>query len=79
MDKLCGKGGGRGVATGNKGENIESICQYELVEPVFVDLLRSQGIDSSMAALYDNPICRTSPPGYIGWRNRSIGIDFWAP
>ncbi len=20
---------------------------------------------------YDNPICHTGPPGYIGWRNRS--------
>jgi hypothetical protein len=19
---------------------------------------------------YDNPVCRTGPPGYIGWRNR---------
>ncbi len=24
-------------------------------------------------------ICRTGPPGYIGWQNRFLGIDFWAP
>jgi hypothetical protein len=24
---------------------------------------------------YDNPICRTGSPGYIGWRNRFLGID----
>jgi hypothetical protein len=28
---------------------------------------------------YDNPICRTSPPGCIGWQNRFLGIDSWAP
>jgi hypothetical protein len=22
--------------------------------------------------------CRTGPPGYIGWRNRFLGIDSWA-
>jgi hypothetical protein len=21
--------------------------------------------------------CRTGPPGYLGWRNRFLGIDFW--
>ncbi len=26
-------------------------------------------------AQYDNPVCRTGPPGYTGWRNRFIGID----
>ncbi len=34
-------------------------------EPEFVNLLRSPGID--------NPICRTGPQGYIGWRNRFLG------
>jgi hypothetical protein len=39
-------------------------------EPVFVNLLRSPGIDSqpSGPVQVDNPICRTGPPGYIGWR-----------
>jgi hypothetical protein len=23
--------------------------------------------------------CRTGPPGYIGWRNRFLEIDSWAP
>jgi hypothetical protein len=30
-----------------------------------VNLLKSPGIDSSPAGRYDNPICRTGPPGYI--------------
>ncbi len=42
-------------------------------EPVIVDLLRSPGIDSSMAGRYDNPVGRTVPPRYIGWRNRFLG------
>ncbi len=25
------------------------------------------------------PTLRTSPPGYIGWRTRFLGIDSWAP
>jgi hypothetical protein len=45
-------------------------------EPVFVDLLKSHGIDSQPAGRYDNPICRTGLPGYIGWQNRFLGIDF---
>ncbi len=24
---------------------------------------------------YHNPICRTGPPGYIGWRNPFVVID----
>ncbi len=48
-------------------------------EPVFVDLLRRPGIDSQPGGAVRNPICRTGPPGYIGWRNRFLGIDSWAP
>ena len=48
-------------------------------EPVFVDLLRRPGIDSQPGGPVRNPICRTGPPGYICWRNRFLGIDFWAP
>ncbi len=48
-------------------------------EPVFVDLLRRPGIDSLPGGPVRNPICRTGPPGYIGWRNRFLGIDAWAP
>ncbi len=51
-------------------------------EPVFVDLLRGpgiEGIDSHPGGPVRNPICRTGPPGYIGWRNRFLGIDAWAP
>ncbi len=33
----------------------------------------------SLAGREDNPICRTGPPGYIGWRNQFLGIDSWAP
>ncbi len=38
-------------------------------EPVFLNLFRSLGIDSDLAGRYDNPICRTCPPGFIGRRN----------
>ncbi len=48
-------------------------------QPVFVDLLRSPRIDSQPGGPVRNPICRTGPPGYIGWRNRFFGIDSWAP
>jgi hypothetical protein len=48
-------------------------------EPVFVDLLRGPGIDSHPGGPVRNPICRRGPPGYIGWRNRFLGIDAWAP
>jgi hypothetical protein len=48
-------------------------------EPVFVDLLRGPGIDSQPGGPVRNPFCRTGPPGYIGWRNRFLGIDAWAP
>ncbi len=48
-------------------------------EPVFVDLLRRPGIDSQPGGPVRNPICRTGPPGYIGWQNRFLGIDSWAP
>ncbi len=48
-------------------------------EPVFVDLLRRPGIDSQPVGPVRNLICRTGPPGYIGWRNRFLGIDSWAP
>jgi hypothetical protein len=29
--------------------------------------------------LYDTLFCCTGPPSYIGWRNRFLGIDSWAP
>ncbi len=50
-------------------------------EPVSVNLLRSPGIvfQPGRPVPYDNPVCRTGPPGYIGWRNRFLGIDSWAP
>ncbi len=49
-------------------------------EPVFVNLLRSRGIDfQPCAGRYDNPIWRAGPPAHIGRRNRFLGIDSWAP
>jgi hypothetical protein len=49
-------------------------------EPVFVNLLRSPGIDSlawwaGTPTLFVVP----APAGYIGWQNRFFGIDSWAP
>jgi hypothetical protein len=52
---------------------------YDSTEPVFVDLWRRPGIDSQPGGPVRNPICRTGPPCYIGWRNRFLGIDSWAP
>ena len=50
-------------------------------EPVFVNLVRIPGIDSQPGGRYENPIRRTGPPGYIGWRNRFLGslnvYKFW--
>jgi len=50
-----------------------------IAEPVFVDLLWRPGIDSQPGGPVQNPICRTGPPGYLGLRNRFLGIDSWAP
>ena len=48
---------------------------YKIPEPIFVNLLRSPGIDSQLAGWYDNPMFRTDPPGYIVWWSRFLGID----
>jgi hypothetical protein len=61
------------------GNEQEYGCRTGPPEPVFVDLLWRPGIDSQPGGPVRNPICRTGPPGYIGWRNRFLGIDFWAP
>ncbi len=36
---------------------------------------RTPWIDSQLAGRYDNPFWRIGPPGYIGRRNRFLGID----
>jgi hypothetical protein len=46
-------------------------------EPVLVDLLRSQEPIPTLACRYGNPICRTGPPGYIGWRIDSSESIHW--
>jgi hypothetical protein len=48
-------------------------------EPVFLKLLRSPGIDFQPGGPVRQPYCRTGPLGYIGWRNRFLGINSWAP
>jgi hypothetical protein len=60
-------------------KSISPACVAWWTEPVFVDLLRRPGIDSQPGGPVRNPICRTGPPGYTGWRNRFLGIDSWAP
>jgi hypothetical protein len=45
----------------------ESINEFK-TEPECVNIKGAQGIDSKISI----------PPGYIGWRIRFIGIDFWA-
>jgi hypothetical protein len=65
---------------GAENRNVIRICKLlRRPEPVFVDLLRGPGIDSQPGGPVRNPICRTGPPCYIGWRNRFLGIDAWAP
>jgi hypothetical protein len=56
-----------------------NVLNWARTEPVFVNLIRSPEIDSSLAGRYDNPIFRTGPPRYIRWRNRLLEIDSWAP
>jgi hypothetical protein len=58
---------------------VDPTTKNPATEPVFVDLLRGPGIDSQPGGPVRNPICRTGPPGYTGWRNRFLGIDAWAP
>jgi hypothetical protein len=42
----------------------------------FLNLLRNSNSKiPSLASLYNNPILRTGPPGYIGWRYRLLGIN----
>ncbi len=52
---------------------------YPSMGPNGVSVAMDSGIDSQPGGPVRNPICRTGPPGYIGWRNRFLGIDSWAP
>ncbi len=56
-------------------------CFLSWTEPVFVNLLRSPGIDSKpwRAGTTTLFVLLARPPGYIDWRNRFFGIDSWAP
>ncbi len=49
-----------------------------LLSPYLYTFYRAQESIPSLAGRSDNPICRTGPPGYIGWQNRFPGIDSWA-
>jgi hypothetical protein len=69
----------RALIFSDKNKGLIVIEPFISTEPVFVDLLRGPGIDSQPGGPVRNPICRTGPPGYIGWRNRFLGIDAWAP
>jgi hypothetical protein len=42
-------------------------------------IISGTGIDSQPGGPVRNPICRTGPPRYIGWRNRFLRIDSGAP
>jgi hypothetical protein len=73
------------VGEGELGEEINEI----LIEDVVTRLTRARickpfkeprnQFSAYLTGLYDNPICSTGPPGYIGWRNQILGIDSWAP
>jgi hypothetical protein len=60
-----------------KGRKVETRKNGD-TETVFVYLLRALESIPSLAGRYDNPICRTGPQDYIGWRNRFLGIDSWS-
>ncbi len=52
----------------------------ELDSPLYNQLIRARVCEAqesipNLADRYDNPIWLTGPPGYIGWRNRFLGID----
>jgi hypothetical protein len=48
-------------------------------EPVFLNLLRSPETDSQSGGRYKTLFDVPGSSGYIGWRNRFLGIDSWAP
>jgi hypothetical protein len=58
---------------------FNSPMQCLAIFSVFLNLLRSPGIDFQPGGRYDNPFCRTRPACYMGWLNRFLGIDSWAP
>ncbi len=49
------------------------------LSPYLLTIRGAQESIPSLAGQYDNPIFRTGPPSHIGWRNRFLGIDSWAP
>ncbi len=52
----------------------------EKSDPVFVNLLKSPGIDSQSGGPVRQPFLSYRPARlYIGWWNRLLGIDSWAP
>ncbi len=58
------------------------LSENERFELVFVktgSINSGTGIDSQPGGPVRYPICRTGPPGFIGWRNRFLGTDSWAP
>ncbi len=40
---------------------------------------KSPGIDSQSSGINSVPFVLPARPGYIGWRNRFLGIDSWTP
>jgi hypothetical protein len=85
IPKPCGKQTvplmkGRGNHGTECEEREEGNDSAKMLEPVFLDLLRSLGVDSQHGGpVRQQYLSYTGPPGYIGWRNLSIGIDSWAP
>jgi hypothetical protein len=61
-------------------EKDKTELRHVLSKDVFANFLMSPGIDSRPGGQVQQPcLCRTGPPGYIGCRNRFLGIDSWAP
>ncbi len=65
---------------------VKVLCQHyyicrpsDCTEPIFENLLRSPRIDSQPGGPVRQPYLSSDLPGYIGWRNRFLGIYCWAP
>ncbi len=64
---------------GEKTVNVVFQFLSKSLSPYLQTFLWAQESIPNLAGRYDNPIRRTGPPGYIGWWNRFLGIDSWAP
>ena len=68
------KEGGEGSQGENQGDERQGRVKGEEQNPALEFQNNPWGLGTE-----EDEGCRTDPPGYIVWRNRSFGIDSWAP